>query len=115
MDLSAANSLLRLQPDNADETPIDKYIRYKNNHQEWVNDTIEYGLNDEERDVLWEYLADAYGLADSQEKIMRLSMDKRISGYSLKEANKLRKSIADTTLAAYVVTYKKKRAKSVDC
>lgn len=94
MDLSAANSLLRLMPDGADETPIDRYIRYKNNHQEWVNDTVTFGLNDAERECLWEYLADAYGLADSQEKIMRLSMDKRVSGYTLKEANKLRKSIA---------------------
>lgn len=94
MDLSAANSLLRLMPDGANETPIDRYIRYKNNHQEWVNDTVAFGLNDAERECLWEYLADAYGLADSQEKIMRLSMDKRVSGYTLKEANKLRKSIA---------------------
>ena len=94
MDLSAANSLLRLMPDNADETPIDKYQRYKESHDAWVEDTKNYGLNDDERAILWEYLADAYGLADSQEKIMRLSMDSRVSGYSLKESNKLRKSIA---------------------
>lgn len=94
MDLSAANSLLRLMPENTNETPIEKYIRYKNNHQNWVQDTIDYGFNDDERKILWEYLADAYGLADSQKKIMRLSMDKCVSGYSLKEANRLRKSIA---------------------
>ena len=94
MDLSAANSLLRLMPEDTTETPIDKYVRYKNNHNEWINDTKKYGLTDEERNILWEYLADAYGLADSQEKIMRLSMDKSVSGYGLKESNKLRKSIA---------------------
>lgn len=94
MDLSAANSLLRLMPDGADETPIDRYKRYKESHQAWIDDTVAFGLNDEERECLWEYLSDAYGMADSQEKIMRLSMDKRVSGYSLKEANKLRKSIA---------------------
>lgn len=94
MDLSAANSLLRLMPDNADETPIDRYKRYKDNHQEWINDTIEFGLNDEERAILWHYLADAYGMADSQEKVMRLSMDEHTAGYTLNEANKLRKSIA---------------------
>lgn len=94
MDLSAANSLLRLMPDNADETPIDRYVRYKQSHEAWIKDTTEFGLNDDERACLWEYLSDAYGLADSQEKIMRLSMDKRVSGYSLKEANKLRKCIA---------------------
>ena len=105
MDLSAANSLLRLMPDNVDETPIDKYVRYKEDHQAWVDDTTAYGLNDDERACLWEYLADAYGLADSQEKIMRLSMDKRVSGYSLKEANKLRKSIAK------VLTFGKQRYK----
>lgn len=94
MDLSAANSLLRLMPDNADETPINKYIRYKENHQAWIQDTIDFGLNDEERNILWKYLSDAYGMADSQEKVMRLSMDEHTSGYTLKEANKLRKSIA---------------------
>lgn len=94
MDLSAANSLLRLMPDNADETPIDRYKRYKENKQEWIDDTVAYGLNDNERDILWYYLADAYGMADSQEKVMRLSMDEHTAGYTLKEANKLRKSIA---------------------
>lgn len=94
MDLSAANSLLRLMPDGADETPINRYIRYKNNHQEWIDDTVRFGLDDNERECLWEYLGDAYGLADSQEKVMRLSMDKRVAGYSLKESNKLRKAIA---------------------
>ena len=94
MDLSATNSLLRLQPEGMSETPIDRYIRYKTNHEEWEKDTTNYGLNQEEKDCLWEYLKDAYGLADSQEKIMRLSMDKRVAGYTLKEANQLRKAIA---------------------
>ena len=94
MDLSAANSLLRLMPNNADETPIDRYIRYKNSHEVWRQDTVNFGLNDEERSILWKYLSDAYGLADSQEKVMRLAMDRHTAGYTLKEANKLRKSIA---------------------
>lgn len=94
MDLSAANSLLRLMPDNADETPIDRYKRYKDSIAEWEQDTINFGLNNQEREILWRYLADAYGMADSQEKVMRLSMDEHTAGYTLKEANKLRKSIA---------------------
>ena len=94
MDLSATNSLLRLMPDNADETPINRYIRYKKDKNEWIQDTIKYGLNDDERQCLSEYLADAYYMADSQEKVMRLSQDKRVAGYTLKESNKLRKSIA---------------------
>lgn len=94
MELSTANSLLRLMPEGSGELPIDKFVRYKQDFNEWYKDTASYGLNKEEQDCLLEHLKDSYGLADSQEKIMRLSMDKRISGYSLKEANKLRKSIA---------------------
>lgn len=94
MDLSATNSLLRLMPDNADETPIERYIRYKESKDAWLKDTTDFGLNAEEQNVLWEYLADAYGMADSQEKVMRLSMSNKTAGYTLKEANKLRKSIA---------------------
>lgn len=94
MDLSASNSLLRLMPEGGGETPIDRYQRYKESHKAWVQDTIDFGLNDEERAILWYYLADSYGLAESQEKVMRLSMDEKVSGYTLKEANKLRKSIA---------------------
>lgn len=94
MDLSAANSLLRLMPDNADETPIDRYIRYKQSKDTWLKDTTDFGLNKDEQAILWKYLADAYGMADSQEKVMRLSMDEHTAGYTLKEANKLRKSIA---------------------
>ena len=56
MDLSAANSLLRLMPDDVDETPIERYIRYKESHEAWAQDTIDFGLNDSERECLWEYL-----------------------------------------------------------
>jgi DNA polymerase-3 subunit alpha len=94
MDLSATNSLLRLMPEDMQETPVERYTRYKNNKQAWIQDTVDFGLNDDERDCLAEYLEDAYYLADSQEKVMRLSMDKRVAGYTLKESNKLRKSIA---------------------
>lgn len=94
MDLSATNSLLRLMPDNDDETPIERYTRYKNDKQEWVQDTIKFGLNDDERACLEEHLQDAFYMADSQEKVMLLSQDPRVAGYTLKESNKLRKCIA---------------------
>lgn len=94
MDLSATNSLLRLMAQDGGESPIEKYTRFKNDINNWYHEMTEYGLNQSEQDCLKEYLNDAYGIADSQEKIMRLSMDKRISGFNLKQSNKLRKSIA---------------------
>lgn len=93
MDLSAANSLLRLQTSSS-EQPLDTYVRYKNDLNEWKKDCKAWGLTSEEMDILKEYLLDSYMLADSQEKVMRLSMDDRVAGFTLFESNNLRKGIA---------------------
>lgn len=93
MELSAANSLLRLQT-SGDEQPLDTYVRYKSDRNEWVEDCHKWGLNDNEMSVLEQYLEDAHYLADSQEKVMLLSMDDRVAGFTLKESNLLRKSIS---------------------
>lgn len=94
MDLSATNNLLRLMAQPGQESPLLKYARFKQNINDWYEEMTSYGLNENEQACLKEYLNDSYGLADSQEKLMRISMDKRVSGYTLKESNKLRKSIA---------------------
>jgi DNA polymerase-3 subunit alpha len=41
-----------------------------------------------------EHLIKLNGVADTQESVMLLSMDKRIAGFDVKWANKLRKAIA---------------------
>lgn len=105
MDLSAANSLLRLQTTGG-EQPLDTYIRYKTDLNEWVKDCKAQGLTDDEMQVLKDYLADSYMLADSQEKVMLLSMDKRVSGFTLLESNALRKGIAKKSLEARLKSQK---------
>jgi DNA polymerase-3 subunit alpha len=94
MDLSATNSLLRLMAREGRESPLELYARYHNDINEWYKDMDDYGLTKEEQEILKEHLSGSYGLADSQEKVMLLSMDERVSGFTLKEANTLRKSIA---------------------
>ena len=94
MDLSATNSLLRLMAQDGKEAPLSKYRRYKENIQSWYDDMTNYGLSKDEQEVLKHYLSNSYGLAESQEKVMMLSMDKKVSGFSLKQSNKLRKAIA---------------------
>lgn len=94
IDLTVANSLMRLMGTSGKELPLDTYVRYKKDIDEWYKDMQNYGLNNNEINVLKSYLLPSYGLADSQEKVMLLSMDKHISGFSLGESNKLRKSIA---------------------
>lgn len=91
-ELAATNSLIRLTTEG--EQLIDRYIRYKKDINEWYNDMHKYHLNQEEQDALVDILASRYGVADTQELLMILSMSPKISNFSLKEANKLRKSVA---------------------
>ena len=92
-ELSATNSLLRLQV-SGEEQPLDTFIRYKTDINEWKKDCEKWGLNQEEMNIIKSYLEQSYMLADSQEKIMRISMDEKVANFTLKESNKLRKSIA---------------------
>lgn len=91
-EIAAANSLMRLSTDG--EQPIDRYVRYKKNPQEWESDMILHGLSNDEREILHNILDSRYGVCDTQELLMTLSMDEKISGFNLTEANKLRKSVA---------------------
>lgn len=92
-DLIAANALMRLNVDEG-EQPIDKYIRFRKDINEWYQEMREYGLSNDEIEVMREHLERFNGICYSQETLMSLSMDKRITGFDLLEANKLRKSIA---------------------
>lgn len=95
IELGLANALERLMAQEGDtEQPTDKYVRYANNEQEWTDCMQHYGLNDDEMDIVKKYLAKAHGISTMQEDVMLLSMDEHISGFTVKEANKLRKSIA---------------------
>ena len=92
IELAAANTLMRLQAEG--EQPIERYVRIKNNPQEFEDELLAYGLNEEERAVIHEHLDKEYGTCSSQEMLMLLSMDKRISGFGVPEANILRKAVA---------------------
>jgi DNA polymerase-3 subunit alpha len=93
LEMAAANSLMRLMAEG-DEQPIDTYIKYKNDITLWYQEMNNHGLNQEEISVLEKHLLKLYGVADTQESVMLLSMDKRIAGFDVKAANKLRKAIA---------------------
>lgn len=93
LETAAANSLMRLMSEG-EEQPIDTFIKYKNDISLWYEEMKSYGLNDEEIKVMEEHLLKLNGVADTQESVMLLSMDKRIAGFDVKWANKLRKAIA---------------------
>lgn len=93
LEMASANSLMRLMSDG-NEQPIDTYIKYKNDISLWYEEMRNHSLNKDEISVMEEHLLKLYGVADTQESVMLLSMDKRIAGFSVKSANKLRKAIA---------------------
>lgn len=93
-ELATANSLMRLMPEYGKESPIDTYVKYKNNINLWYDEMRTFGLNENEIKVLEPHLLPVYGVADTQEIVMEMVMDKSISGFTIPEANKLRKAIA---------------------
>lgn len=93
VEMSATNSLMRLMSDG-EEQPVDTFIKYKNNINLWYKEMGNYGLNQEEIEVMKEHFLKLNGVADTQESVMIVSMDERVANFSISEANKLRKSIA---------------------
>jgi DNA polymerase-3 subunit alpha len=93
LEMASANSLMRLMAAEG-EQPIDTYIKYKNNIELWYQDMRDAGLNDEDIGIMKEHLLPTYGVADTQESIMLLVMDKRISGFDVANSNFLRKAVA---------------------
>ena len=90
--VGATNSLIRMT--TTGEQLIDKYIRFRDNPQDWEDEMIENGLNKQEREVIHKLLDKTFGINDTQEMLMLMVMDKNISNFSLKMANKMRKSVA---------------------
>jgi DNA polymerase-3 subunit alpha len=95
--LAIANSVMRLMSDK--ELPIDKYAKFKTCPQLWYDEMSECGLTLQEQSLLEKYLKDSSGVADSQEVIMQLSMDPHIGNFDMKEANRLRKTVAKKNFA----------------
>ena len=99
MELAIANSLMRLMADESGIMPSETFTKYKNNIELWYNEMKRYGLIDEEVKIMEKHLLANSGVCESQEGIMMISMDEKISNFSVKEANKLRKTIAKKKLA----------------
>ncbi|TWM21476.1 DNA polymerase III subunit alpha [Bacillus licheniformis] len=93
LEAAVTNSLMRLMSDG-EEQPVDTYVKYKNNLSLWYEEMRKYGLTDVEIKVMEKHLKDIYGVADTQEVVMQMVMDREIAGFDIKESNYLRKSIA---------------------
>ena len=94
LELADANGLMRLMTaEKGAETPMEKYIRFKNNINLWYQEMTEFGLTPEEQEVLKPYFLKSHGVPPSQEQMMMMLMDPKICGFSLKDANAARKIV----------------------
>jgi len=94
MEMADANGLMRLMTaERGQETPMEKYIRFKNNINLWYKEMDSYGLTKEEQKVLEPYFKSSHGVPPSQEQLMRMLMDKDICNFTLAEANAARKIV----------------------
>lgn len=94
LELTDANGLMRLMTaEKGAETPMEKYIRFKNNIDLWYKEMDSAGLNKEEQTTLEPYFKSSYGVPPSQEQLMLMLMDKNICGFTLAEANSARKIV----------------------
>ena len=89
-----ANGLMRLMAsEKGQETPMEKYVRYKNDILLWYDEMKREGLTEEEQKALEPYFLKSYGVPPSQEQMMMMLMDAEICGFSLAEANAARKVV----------------------
>ena len=94
MEMADANGLMRLMTaEKGQESPMDKYVRFKNNINLWYKEMDEYGLTKEEQKILEPYFRSSHGVPPSQEQLMRMLMDEGICHFTLAEANNARKIV----------------------
>lgn len=93
-ELSDSNGLMRLMTsEKGAETPMEKYIRFKNNIKLWYQEMDSYGLTKAEQKTFEPYFLSSYGVPPSQEQMMQMLMDKNLCNFTLAEANAARKIV----------------------
>lgn len=93
-EMTSANALMRLVAPEGDERPFDRYVRFKKDISLWYKEMDAFGLTKEEQKILEPYYKRDYGVPASQEQLMLMVMDPKISHFTLAESNQCRKVLA---------------------
>ena len=94
LEMADANGLMRLMTaEKGEETPMEKYIRFKNDISLWYKEMKDYGLTIAEQETLKPHFLKSHGVPPSQEQLMTMLMDKDICNFTLAEANMARKIV----------------------
>jgi DNA polymerase-3 subunit alpha len=92
--MMSANALMRLMPEDGMENPIERYVRFKNNINQWYKEMTDYGLTKEEQDILNKYLIHSFGVCAEQEDLMELSMAEEVANFTFPQANAFKSGVA---------------------
>ena len=98
LQMMMANALTRLTGEKGQERPIEKYVRFKNDINQWYKECQNWGLTKEEIKILEPYYLPVYGVPTTQEKLMLLCMEPKLAHFTLKESNAARKICAKKQL-----------------
>lgn len=94
-DLATLNSVMRLMAqEKGAELPLEKYARFHKDINEWYKEMTEYGLTQEEQDLLKDILSGSSGICEAQEYLVLLTKEENIGGFDLQWGDKLRRSVA---------------------
>lgn len=94
LEMADANGLMRLMTsEKGQETPMEKYVRFKNDISLWYEEMEREGLTEEEIKALEPHFKRSHGVPPSQEQMMTMLMDEKICRFSLAEANAARKIV----------------------
>lgn len=91
-EMGEVNAIMRLQSEG--EQPIDRYMRFHNNIQEWYDEMTQAGLTEHEQEILKKYLSKSYGVSGTQEVMMKILMDPEIANFTLEAANFARGAVS---------------------
>lgn len=107
IEMMMTNALIRLTAEKGKERPMDRYIRMKNNIQEWYDECRERGLSEEEIKILEPYYLRVSGTPTTQESLMLLCMEPKLAHFTLGESNKARKICAKKKLSEIPALHEK--------
>lgn len=95
-DLATINSVIRLMAqEKGAESPLEKFARFHEDITQWYKEMDEYGLTQEEQDILKDIIGVSYGICEAQEYLVLLTQHPKIGGFSIAWGDKLRKAVAN--------------------
>lgn len=93
-ELAIINAVMRLMAPEGGEMPLITYRRRKANIGIWYREMDNHGLTKEEQQILEPHVLSSYGMCVTQEQLMELVQDPKISNFSFLDSDSTRKVVS---------------------